>query len=49
MPQDRVYAEQVGATAFLAKPFTQRQFVQIVTSILEIRAPTVAAQLVRNL
>lgn len=34
LPQDRVCAEEAGAAAFLAKPFTQEEFERHVHSVL---------------
>jgi DNA-binding response OmpR family regulator len=37
LPEDRAYAEEVGATAYLSKPFTRKAFTSVVESLLAPR------------
>lgn len=39
MPEDRAYAEELGVTRYLTKPFTQAQFVAEVQRTLAAGAP----------
>lgn len=39
MPEDRAYAEELGVKCYLAKPFTQAQFVAAVQETLSQDAP----------
>lgn len=39
MPEDRAYAEELGVRRYLAKPFTQTQFVTLVKETLSQDAP----------
>lgn len=39
MPEDRAFAEDLGVTRYLAKPFTQAQFVAIVNETMATVTP----------
>ena len=36
-PEDRAHAEEVGANAFLAKPYKEQQFVTVVNNLLRAK------------
>ena len=38
LPQDRAYAEQVGASTYLVKPFTRRVFTSAVVELVGVEA-----------
>jgi len=39
LPEDRAYAEEVGATAYLSKPFTRSDFAKQVRHLFEVTSP----------
>jgi two-component system, OmpR family, response regulator len=39
LPEDRAYAEEVGATAYLAKPFSRSDFAKQIRHLFEVTSP----------
>jgi CheY-like chemotaxis protein len=39
LPEDRAYAEEVGATAYLSKPFTRADFAKQIRHLFEVTSP----------